>query len=229
MEDRLHRNLRYFETEAGDFDAIETDPSKVSDPFRRFVYKYFIKLHKHNPREQATLQLARRCFPNLHELQVLELGCGHGRSSIMFARLGACCTMVDFSQKMLTIARRNCDDAQLENPPTFVHANILEFNPGRRFDLVFLTGVTDYLPKTVLHQLGRVLARVVAGKAIVSFPDYSLFNGMRKIWLSGFKRVFVNFYRLREIQGWAALHQLEILQINRIRGYYVVLLHSRAE
>ena len=64
---------------------------------------------------------------------VLDLGCGTGRHVLELARRGCHAHGVDFSDKLIQIARKAeavCSGA------TFEQADILQYEPGRQYDLV---------------------------------------------------------------------------------------------
>jgi 2-polyprenyl-3-methyl-5-hydroxy-6-metoxy-1,4-benzoquinol methylase len=221
--DFIAKNKAYFEREAEDFDAIQQDPNRVKDPFRRFVYRYFLRLHEEDKRLTATLAIARRHAPSWAGREVLELGCGPGLYSIAFARLGARVTMLDYSKPMLDIARRNIAAAGVEASMSLVEGDVRTYDPRRRFDLVFLTGVTDYLPKSSLPDIAATLERTAKGLVIMSFPTrYSFLSWVRWVWLIGFKRIALQYFVWRDIEQFAAAHGFTIADRHVVPGYYVV-------
>ena len=166
----LKKHKSYFDREATDFNAIERDPSQVNDPLRRFAYKYFLKLHEKNRRLEITLDLAQKYRAEWENANVLELGCGHGLYSIAFAKLGANATMVDYSEAMVRLALENAKAQGVEQKCNIICADLLEFICNDAFELVFLTGVTDYLPKACLNQLSDQIRRNAKELVIISFP-----------------------------------------------------------
>jgi cyclopropane fatty-acyl-phospholipid synthase-like methyltransferase len=223
VDQELNRNKAYFDREASDFDAMEKDPGSAQDPFRRLVNKYFFRLHKQNKRLDAMLAIARRRHADWAGRHVLELGCGHGRYSIELARMGARVTMVDVSPSMVAIARRNVAAAGVEDFTHVVECDLRTYRTDERFDLVFLTGVTDYLPRATVDELGTKLSRLTGDLAIVSFPKrYSPINWIRWVWLTFFKRVALTFFSRRSIRQFARKHGLTVHDWVDIPGYFVV-------
>ncbi len=64
---------------------------------------------------------------------VLELACGPGGFTRELVRHARTVTAVDGSPRMLERNRREADDSRV----TYVHANIFEWRPDRRYDAVF--------------------------------------------------------------------------------------------
>jgi SAM-dependent methyltransferase len=221
VESTIREHKSYFDREAGDFDAIEKDPGNIKDPIRRLIYRKLLKLHERNPRLIATLAIAQERRPSWAERPVLELGCGHGLYSVEFARLGARVTAVDYSAPMLEIARKNIQKAGVADRVTLVQSDIREVSVPGPFDLIFMTGVTDYLPKTVLGEIGDYIARSASDLVIVSFPPYSAINLGRRVWLRLLKGLKLSYYTRREIEAFARQHHLEVWTLREIRGYYV--------
>ncbi len=79
-------------------------------------------------REQARRQGGR----------VLELGCGTGNKLIPVAADGHPCTGLDFSAEMLAVARRKAGERGVA--VDWVRGDMRDFDLGRAFDLVFITG-----------------------------------------------------------------------------------------
>lgn len=228
VESTIRDHKNYFDREAGDFDAIEKDPSNIQDPIRRLIYRRLLKLHERNPRLEATLDIARQRQASWEGREVLELGCGHGLYSVEFARMGARVTMVDYSAPMLKIAEKNVEKAGIAGRVRIVQSDIRQVSVPGPFELVFMTGVTDYLPKAVLSEIGDYISRCASDLVIVSFPPYSVINLGRRVWLKLLKGLKLSYYTRREIDAFAAQHQLDVWTLREIRGYYVVGFVKRA-
>lgn len=222
VESTIREHKNYFDREAGDFDAIEKDPANIKDPIRRIIYRRLLKLHERNPRLQATLEIAQARHASWDGRAVLELGCGHGLYSVEFAKLGARVTAADYSAPMLNIARQNVQKAGVADRVTLVQSDIRQVLLPGPFELVFMTGVTDYLPKAVLSQIGDYISRCASDLVIVSFPPYSVINLGRRVWLKLLKGLRLSYYTRGEINTFATQHKLSVWTIREIRGYYVV-------
>jgi SAM-dependent methyltransferase len=226
-ESTIRDHKSYFDREAADFDAIEKDPNRVQDPIRRLIYRKLLKLHEKNPRLIATLELARERHASWQGKRVLELGCGHGLYSIEFAKLGAAVVAVDYSAPMLALARQNAAKAGVAERITFVQSDIRQVSEAGPFDLIFMTGVTDYLPKAVLKEVGAYLRRVAGDLVIVSFPPYSVINMGRWVWLKTMKRLKLSYYTKDEVKDFGATHGFDVWKLREIRGYYVAAFAKR--
>lgn len=69
----------------------------------------------------------------------LDVACGEGRNAVWMAEKGWEVTGVDFSPVALERAREMADDREVE--VDWVEADILDWDPGRRFDLVLVAYV----------------------------------------------------------------------------------------
>jgi cyclopropane fatty-acyl-phospholipid synthase-like methyltransferase len=66
--------------------------------------------------------------------KVLDLACGPGRHSIIFAGKGFEVTAVDLSEKLLCVAKKTAEDAELKID--FRRSDLREIKLGKKFDLV---------------------------------------------------------------------------------------------
>jgi SAM-dependent methyltransferase len=87
---------------------------------------------------------------------VLEFGCGNGRWAFALAPLVASYVGIDFSQSMIAAANRRAAELGLDNV-TFHRIDIQDYTPDRRFDMIYLSGVSQYLHDADLKpMLGRI-------------------------------------------------------------------------
>ena len=223
-EQLLGRHRRYFEEEAGDFDAVMRDPSQARDPVRRIAYRFVLKTHRQNRRLSAVLSIARQHRREWRGARVLDLGCGTGVCAVELARMGAVVTMVDFSSAMLELARQNLAQAGLQEQVTLVPGDIRFYRSAGPVDLIVSTGVTDYIPKSYLGQIGENLASMSPRLVILSFPNYSFFSALRWLWLRTTRQLRLSYFRWAEIEAFASTHRFKIERRIRIPGYFVTVL-----
>jgi ubiquinone/menaquinone biosynthesis C-methylase UbiE len=78
------------------------------------------------------------------DMQVLELGCGNGRWALSIAPLVGNYVGVDFSTSALQVAREQVKKNKLPNV-SLIEKNIGEFMSPDTFDVIYLSGVSQYL------------------------------------------------------------------------------------
>jgi len=90
-------------------------------------------------------------LPPDHSLKLLDIGCGEGRNAIFFARNGFNVTALDASPKGVEKTLRYAEQAN-------VHINVFEgdinaFRLSETFDILFSTGVLQYVPPELRQSL----------------------------------------------------------------------------
>lgn len=78
------------------------------------------------------------------EMTVLELGCGGGRWALSIAPLVKKYIAVDFSRQSLEIAMNRASVKKISNIE-FICSSIQEFIPHDNYDLIYFSGVTQYI------------------------------------------------------------------------------------
>lgn len=91
--------------------------------------------------------------------KILELGCGGGQCSIAFAKKGAKCTAIDFSENQLKFADRLTKKARLKI--NFVKSDIQDFKikKNEKFDIVFSSFALQFVPdlNSCFRNINKVL------------------------------------------------------------------------
>lgn len=90
-------------------------------------------------------------LPPDQRLRVLDIGCGEGRNSVFFARNGYHVTAFDLSAKGVEKTRQLAAEAGV-TVDAFV-ANINQFRPKGPFDVLFSSGVLQYVPPELRKDL----------------------------------------------------------------------------
>src|SRR5690348_6688714 len=92
--------------------------------------------------------------------EVLDVGCGAGPASVALARRGARVSAIDSVPRMVSLTRRNAEEAGLAESvdATVGDVHALRF-PGNTFDAVVAIGVIYWLhsPERALSEIMRVL------------------------------------------------------------------------
>lgn len=125
-------------------DAAPT-PSAETDSWYDVVWRYWMERWY----EQFAAAPGRR---------MLECGCGAGRMSAYMASRGFDCTLVDYSDGALDLAKRRFDEAGLQG--RFVRADVNRLGLGdARFDVVLSGGVIEFFDdlERPVAEMARVL------------------------------------------------------------------------
>lgn len=100
------------------------------------------------------------------QASVIDIGCGTGILAIAAAKLGfSCVTAMDNDLNAVRVARSNAASNGVVDRITFIHADVLEFNFVRTYDLV----LANLLAETLVTWADRIAAAVsqIAGGGLV--------------------------------------------------------------
>lgn len=100
---------------------------------------------------------------DLHKLTILEVGSGNGSISIPFSNYVREYTAIEKDQKLFTISNNLCKE--LKCKINFINSDIIGYNSTKKFDLIFLHNVIEFLPKGALKKLISMLSG--KGKVII--------------------------------------------------------------
>ena len=192
----------YFERTADSFDALYAD----HHTWRYRLNRVFRKgLFERVARTKETME-------GMEDFTVLDVGCGSGRNSALFAELGARRVLgIDFSAPMLELARQHARAAGVVEQCEFIQADFLDHPFRETFDVVVALGVFDYVADPV-----RVLKRMTElsnDRVVASFPGRSPIRApLRKLRyaLRGCPVYFYTGTRLRQICHEAGLAKFRI-------------------
>lgn len=76
-------------------------------------------------------------------LEVLDVGCGSGATSLHMATKGARVTAVDYAEKRIEYAKRVHEHPAIE----YIVADATTMDLGKQFDLIVLVDVYEHIPK----------------------------------------------------------------------------------
>jgi ubiquinone/menaquinone biosynthesis C-methylase UbiE len=110
----------------------------------------------------------RHCEP-IESRSFLDVGCGSGQYSIELAKRGAGKVVgIDIAERMLDLCRQTARQEHVQDRCSFIHTDLLQYDPGSPFDVSIGIGLFDYIrdPLPVLKKMREVTKE----KAILSFP-----------------------------------------------------------
>ena len=104
------------------------------------------------------------------DIDILDLGCGNGQWSLRFAPCVRSVTGVDFSESMLAAGRRKASELGLRNIQ-FVESPVEEYNPDRKWGLIFISGVFIYLNDDQAKKTAKIVSNALADDGYVFLRD----------------------------------------------------------
>jgi 2-polyprenyl-3-methyl-5-hydroxy-6-metoxy-1,4-benzoquinol methylase len=160
VNEELTTQRNYWNAEADAFESIYTHrksglSNALDRVFRQDMYDRFVfTVENCEP-------VAGRTF--------LDVGCGNGLYSVELGKKGAAhVTGLDISEVMIERCRRSAEKEGLSESLTFLHTDLLAYEPEGEFDVSFGIGLFDYIsdPLPVLRRM-RELTR---DKTVTAFP-----------------------------------------------------------
>ncbi len=104
----------------------------------------------------------------------LDAGCGTGNFSVYLAKNGYAVTGVDYSEKALSIARKNNEELKL--PIVYLRADLIELekaSTGKTYDLILDYKVSHHLNGEQLKEYVRQCLRVLKPQGRILLACYS--------------------------------------------------------
>jgi SAM-dependent methyltransferase len=155
-----NRTADFFNSYSAEFDSIYGNRGTFAD-------KIINRLFRKSMRIRYEMTIAG-CRPIVNK-SVLDIGCGPGHYGIALARNGAARVVgVDFSEKMIALARQNARAAGVENKCEFITGDFLDYSADEKFDYSMAIGFMDYIPNA-REALIKMLS-LTDGRAFISFP-----------------------------------------------------------
>jgi ubiquinone/menaquinone biosynthesis C-methylase UbiE len=196
----------YFNKEHSDFNASYTDSNNLKDIIRRLSYVFNKRAIK--GRFKSLLYLVGD--PKGHT--ILEVGTGPGFYAIELSKKGGDVTGLDFSNGMLENARENARNSNVDIE--FLEGDILDIKIEKTFDIIFATGVIEYISKENQLNFIKRMVELSNETVIISFPKrYVIHALLRTIWLSFFKKIKVNYFTNSNIQKLS--QECKLIEIER--------------
>ena len=210
----------YFGRTADNFDALYEHRRSWSYNFNRVFRKGLFQ----------RIEKTKETLEGMMSFTVLDVGCGSGRNSALFADLGARRVVgSDLSAALLELAREYARAASVVDQCEFIQADILDYPFHETFDVVVALGVFDYIADPV-----RALTRMTElanEKVVASFPGASLIRAPLRKLRYALRDGPVYFYtgtRLRQICHEAGLAKFRIDKLAS-SGYMLVGKKSAAK
>jgi 2-polyprenyl-3-methyl-5-hydroxy-6-metoxy-1,4-benzoquinol methylase len=154
------RVQKHFDKDAVRFDSIYEERK----PFHQRIVDRFFR--------QVVLDrfhLVCNLVPQSGSWSVLDVGCGSGRYGLALAREGAARAVgLDFSERMIELARRAANRMGLEERCEFLTCEFLDYAADGRYDMVLAMGYFDYLRDPLPHL--EKMAELCEGRLFASFP-----------------------------------------------------------
>ena len=181
---------RYFQQRADKFDALYADENRFTYLFNR-VFRRAIFL-----RAQQAVE-AMSALPA--GFTVLDVGCGSGRNSVLFAQAGAGKVMgIDFSDRMLELARSFASFHEGGERCQFVRGDFLLYENPEMYDVVVALGVFDYVRDAAGFM--QKMAQTARHRVIASFPGLSPVRMPLRKLRYALRDCPVYFYRRKELE-----------------------------
>ena len=84
-----------------------------------------------------------KILPPVRPYHVLDMGCGEGKDAVFFAKCGYIVSAFDTSEQGLEKAKKLAEYNRAEI--NFFKADILNYRPDRKYDIIFSSGVLHFL------------------------------------------------------------------------------------
>jgi SAM-dependent methyltransferase len=162
-----------------------------------------------------------KCNP-IEGKTVIDFGCGPGLYSIVLAKMGAQEVLgVDFSEKMIRIARSRAVDSKVSNKCSFITDDINNLETKKKYNYGVVMGVMDYIENP--ENFIKKITEIVTERIVFSFPvDGGVLAWQRKLrYKSRCKLIMYNIDKLEEMFNRLAPKSFKIEKI--ARDYFVTM------
>jgi SAM-dependent methyltransferase len=179
----------YFHSRAEQFDALYGPQPRWqrwwNQSFRAGLY------------ERAALTVTE--LRGLENFSVLDVGCGSGRNSLLFAEAGARRVVgIDIASNMIDLANQAAVASPAAQKLTFVKGDFFTAAFDEKFDACIALGFFDYIRHPVPAL--RRMAELANQKVIASFPGVSLLRAPLRKLRYALRGCPVYFYSQKEVE-----------------------------
>jgi 2-polyprenyl-3-methyl-5-hydroxy-6-metoxy-1,4-benzoquinol methylase len=208
----MKNNKFFWDTYASDFDAIYGTKNTIINSLINKFFRQAIKM-----RFEKTL----RNIPD-SKVSVIDIGCGPGHYCFALARsekrniLG-----VDFSKKMIQIAKEHASDLNLSDRLDFKVVDFFKYDPLVKYDYSIMMGFIEYFenPEIVLRKVVSLTNR----KIFISFPVAGGLLGFQRE-LRYRKKCYLRLYKLNDIKKLMSESDIQSYTIEKIsRDFFVTV------
>ena len=213
---------------------MQPDSTRVEGYFQRTAVDFDSLYERKNPLQHWTNRLLRRAIfervrltvdacEDMRNYDVLDVGSGSGRNSVIFAQAGARQVIgIDFAPNMVELARTYAAKTAGGDRCEFIAGDFFLQSFEQTFDVVVALGVFDYIREP--EKLLRRMMELATAKVLGSFPGYSpLRSPLRKLRYS-MRNCPVFFYskaRIAEVCRQAGLSDYKIVPCTSA-GYMLI-------
>lgn len=185
----------YWDEVAQEFDSFYREEKAT---LKRAIDKIFRKAM--TERFRLTLEECK----NVEGKRILDVGCGSGRIAVELAKRGAKVTGIDYSQKMIDMAKAMAEKEGVSSNCTFIRDDFATYAFKEKFDMSIAMGFFDYTKDAAFHV--KKLRTLTTEKSLMSFPAKFAFQvPLRMIWLRS-RNCPVYFYTKNELKRLFAPH-----------------------
>jgi 2-polyprenyl-3-methyl-5-hydroxy-6-metoxy-1,4-benzoquinol methylase len=190
MNQELVRQKNFWDEEINSFDSIYSHQKSKFSNFLDRVFRWDM---------YERFNYTIRNSEPISGKSILDVGCGTGRYSLEFARLGAAKVVgLDIAERMVEACHRRAAEQEVFDCVSFVQTDLTNYIPDQKFDVAIGIGLFDYI-QDALPVIKR-MRESVSDRAIMSFPRRWTWRApVRKVRL-GLKRCDVYFYSAKDIE-----------------------------
>lgn len=161
---------------------------------------WWVQRETNGIRASKIISYLEKYLGRINGLKIIEVGCGAGVHSFIFAKHGAIMTIMDYSHEALLLARKHFDSSGLSASFLYADALNLESNLREKFDVAMSFGTVEHYcyPERFLITKAHVDLVRPGGVVIISMPNRWFFPHeilkfylqRRGKWLKGYEGAF---------------------------------------
>lgn len=131
---------------------------------------------KNNGNIEIRLQVVREMVGDVHNVNILDLGCGNGSIALQFLNRSNHVTLVDISQEMLEVARQHTP-AECRMNVEYINDDLALHVASVQYDLVLCLGVLAHveLVESTITKIAEVLRP--GGRCVLQMTDVDRIGG----------------------------------------------------